>query len=160
MRTIVRIEQESALNALRVKDTTRRSNTAAAQSFSCVKSAELAQLVGDLLPTDEGCLVVFGSLARGEYTADSDLDWAVLIDGRADSFHLKIVHSLKHKLNEAKFNLPGPTAVFGGLVFSHDLVHAIGGEEDTNRNMTRRLLLLLESTAIDSHSSMKCTDAF
>jgi hypothetical protein len=34
------------------------------------------------------------------------------------------------------------------LVFSHDLIHAIGGDDDTNRNMTRRLLLLLESTAV------------
>lgn len=31
------------------------------------------------------------------------------------------------------------------MVFSHDLIHQIGGENDTNRNTTRRLLLLLES---------------
>lgn len=145
--------QETALNRLRGNDPTRWSNIAEAESLSRAKSDELAQLVGDLLPTDEGSLVVFGSLARGEYTVGSDLDWTVLIDGRADSLHLKIVHSLKHKLKEAKFNVPGPTEVFGGLVFSHDLVHAIGGDEDTNKNMTRRLLLLLESTAIDAQSS-------
>jgi hypothetical protein len=43
--------------------------------------------------------------------------------------------------------------MFGGLVFSHDLIHAIGGDEDTNKNMTRRLLLLLESAAIDTQGS-------
>ncbi|NYJ11132.1 putative nucleotidyltransferase [Rhizobium leguminosarum] len=145
--------QTTALDNLRGSDATRWSNIARAQSLSCAKSAELAQLVGDFLPTDEGSLIVFGSLARGEYTVDSDLDWTILIDGRADSLHLKIVHSLRHKLKEANFKVPGPTEVFGGLVFSHDLVHAIGGDEDTNKNMTRRLLLLLESTAIDANSS-------
>jgi predicted nucleotidyltransferase len=151
--------QAAALNVLRGNDANRWSNIAKAQAFSLEKSAELAELVGDLLPTDEGSLVLFGSLARGEYTADSDLDWTVLIDGRADSLHLEIVHSLRQRLAEAKFKVPGPTEVFGGLVFSHDLVHAIGGEEDTNKNTTRRLLLLLESTAIGPQSSGKCTGA-
>jgi hypothetical protein len=94
--------------------------------------AELEEIAGDLLPTDEGTLVVFGSLAREEFTADSDLDWTILIDGRADSRHLNIVHALKPKLSAAGFKVPGPTEVFGGLVFSHELVHAIGGDEDTN----------------------------
>lgn len=115
--------------------------------------ATLTSLVGDLLPTDEGSLVVFGSLARGEFTKESDLDWTLMIDGRADSRHLQIVHTLKARLTEAGFKIPGPTEVFGGLVFSHDLIHAIGGEEDTNKNMTRRLLLLLESAAIGASGS-------
>jgi hypothetical protein len=31
------------------------------------------------------------------------------------------------------------------MAFSHELVHLIGGEADSNRNTTRRILLLLES---------------
>ena len=34
------------------------------------------------------------------------------------------------------------------MVFSHELIHEIGGEDDTNQNTTRRLLLLLESRAV------------
>jgi hypothetical protein len=34
------------------------------------------------------------------------------------------------------------------MAFSHILVHRIGGEDDTNRNTTQRILLLLESAAI------------
>lgn len=115
--------------------------------------ALLVRIAGDLLPTDEGALVVFGSLARGEFTVDSDLDWTIMIDGRADSRHLEIVHSLKPRLGDAGFKVPGPTEVFGGLVFSHELIHATGGDEDTNKNMTRRLLLLLESTSVDASES-------
>ncbi|MDI3560175.1 hypothetical protein OWC48_07045 [Bradyrhizobium sp. Arg816] len=61
-------------------------------------------------------------------------------------------------MKKAEFKDPGPTGVFGGLVFSHELIHAIGGDEDTNKNMTRRLLLLLESQAIGSPESAQVRD--
>nr|WP_295884559.1 DUF294 nucleotidyltransferase-like domain-containing protein [uncultured Devosia sp.] len=145
--------KNSALGKLRNGDATRWTNIAEAELRSAEKMQQLAMLLGDLLPTDEGSFVVFGSMARREFTVDSDLDWTILIDGRADSLHLQLVHQLRNKLDEAKFKVPGPTEVFGGLVFSHDLVHAIGGDEDTNKNMTRRLLLLLESAAVDAPGS-------
>jgi hypothetical protein len=63
------------------------------------------------------------------------------------------VHTLRTRLKGARFNGPGPTDVFGGLVFSHELIHTIGGDEDTNKNMTRRLLLLLESATIEALGS-------
>jgi hypothetical protein len=34
------------------------------------------------------------------------------------------------------------------MTFSHDVIHQIGGEDDTNSNTTRRILLLLESRSI------------
>jgi hypothetical protein len=43
---------------------------------------------------------------------------------------------------------PGSSGVFGTLTFSHDLVHHLGGQSDTNINTTRRILLLLESFAL------------
>lgn len=42
----------------------------------------------------------------------------------------------------------GAEGTFSAMVFSHDLIHEIGGEDDSNRNTTRRLLLLLESTMV------------
>lgn len=150
--------QPSALSKLRGSHQDRWSQIAAAEALSREKMDRLQQIVGDLLPTDEGALVVFGSLARKEFTVDSDLDWAFLVDGRADSRHLEIVHELKSRLRKADFKVPGPTEVFGGLVFSHELIHAIGGDEDTNKNMTRRLLLLLESTWINAGGSEQVHD--
>jgi predicted nucleotidyltransferase len=150
--------QSSDLNNPSDDATARWPNIAAAESLSRDKLAELSAIIGDLLPTDEGSLVVFGSLARREFTAGSDLDWAVVIDSRADSLHLKLVHELRKRLDDAKFKVPGPTEVFGGLIFSHELIHAIGGDEDTNKNMTRRLLLLLESTPIDTPGSKQVHD--
>jgi len=92
-------------------------------------------------------LVIFGSLARGEWAPHSDLDWTYLIDGQANSDHLTIAQSIKLSLDE-KFNPPNPQGAFASLVFSHELIHKIGGQDDTNRNTTQRMLLLLESVAI------------
>lgn len=105
--------------------------------------------------SEDASLVVFGSLARDEWTSGSDLDWTYLIDGQAVSSHLSITQKIqtaiaKHKDAEGKerFRAPGQTGTFGNIAFSHELVHRIGGQDDTNRNMTQRVLLLLESKGI------------
>lgn len=100
-----------------------------------------------LVPADTS-VVVFGSLARGEWTAGSDVDWTLLVDGAADQEHLTVTHLIRKELEELKLNPPGRTAVFGGVTFSHELIHRIGGDADTNRNTTQRILLLLESSAV------------
>jgi predicted nucleotidyltransferase len=118
---------------------------------------ELNQLLSKEIPgytSDDTSLVVFGSLARGEWTSGSDLDWTYLIDGGANPDHLLIAQIIQRLLerNEAKFRPPGPTGTFGNMAFSHDIIHQIGGQNDTNKNTTQRILLLLESCAIGKRS--------
>lgn len=93
-------------------------------------------------------LIVFGSIARNECTSKSDVDWTLLIDGQANVDHPEFANFIRHKIDE--INIPQPTTggAFGQVTYSHELVHNIGGEEDTNRNITRRILLLLESYRI------------
>jgi hypothetical protein len=108
------------------------------------KITELERTVGGLA-NEESSIVVFGSLARGEFTAESDIDWTLLLDGRADSSHLDVVHRVESAIGDHK---PGPEGTFGGLAFSHEIIHNIGGSCDTNKNITQRILLLLESDTI------------
>src|ERR1700685_3328942 len=96
------------------------SNIEAARELSDRKVAELKQLLSDL-DSEDTSIVVLGSLGRGEFTEASDIDWYLLVGGEK---------------------------TFTTFVSSHDLIHNIGGEEDTNNNLTRRLLLLLESTPL------------
>ncbi len=91
-------------------------------------------------------IVVFGSLGRNEWTSGSDLDWTFLVDGQADPQHLDMFLEIQKRLKGYKE--PGRTGIFGNMAFSHDIIHRIGGQRDTNENMTRRVLLLLESDAI------------
>lgn len=98
--------------------------------------------------TEDTSVVVFGSLARDEYTSGSDADWTLLIDGEANSDHLKVVQKIKSSIKDIFAKPPNATGAFGGMTFSHQLIHNIGGAEDTNANTTQRILMLLESRSI------------
>src|SRR6266478_7606811 len=116
---------------------------------------ELDELLSKEIPayaSDDTSLVVFGSLARGEWTAGSDLDWTYLIDGQANSDHLRISQEIRKAFLKAKLQAPGQTGIFGNMAFSHDIGHQIGGQNDTNRNTTQRILLLLESQPIGTRT--------
>lgn len=118
------------------------------------KLDELSNLVGGSLPS-QASFVTFGSLARKEHTEGSDLDWCLMIDGKADTGHRESERELKKLLAESgKFGEPNPAGAFGALVFGHELIHCIGGSHDTNANLTRRLLLLLESAETQPHSPL------
>lgn len=120
-----------------------------ARNRAIEEKKRFTETFSNLLPEDTS-LVVFGSLARDEYTSGSDIDWTLLIDGRASSSHLDLAFNIQSKIKEFGIKQPGPEGTFGGLAFSHDIIHNIGGNDDTNKNTTRRILLLLESTPIGS----------
>jgi hypothetical protein len=90
-------------------------------------------------------VVLFGSIARGEVTSASDADWSLLVDGQADPEHPKVAQEVGKRIRDVVGKEPGREGVFGSLAFSHDLIQLIGGKDDTNQNLTRRNLLLLES---------------
>jgi hypothetical protein len=131
----------------------------------------LRSKLGSNYASEDANLIVFGSLARKEWIDYvSDLDWTYLIDGQARSQHLQVsqeikkalptdfrkpagVHGRREKDREYRFSEPGPTGTFGNLAFSHQLIHQIGGQDDTNRNTTQRILLLLESTPVGMHGA-------
>jgi len=96
----------------------------------------------------DSAFVVFGSLARKEYTNGSDLDWTLLIDGQTHPQDTKTTVDLKALLERENWKQPSPRGIFGSLSFGHSLVHDIGGPGDTYINTTCRVLLLLESLAI------------
>ncbi len=100
------------------------------------------------IPEEEASIVVFGSLARGEWTTGSDVDWTLLIDGPADPEHRNIAHIISTRLEKEGLGEPSPAGAFGNMAFSHDIIHQIGGQKDTNRNTTQRILLLLESRSV------------
>jgi len=121
---------------------------AAAFADAQSERARLAEQVTEegLIPADTS-IVVFGSLARGEWTRCSDLDWTLFVDGQVVSNHGEVARKISSLFAKDR-PPPGPTGVFGGLTFSHDIVHFIGGNDDSNTNTTRRILLLLESKSL------------
>ncbi len=116
-------------------------------------SRELLTRIGQAVGSDvppELSLITFGSLARMELTNGSDLDWCLLVDGRADADHRQVQLRVQETLREIEgIKAPNPAGAFGALVFSHEIIHCIGGSQDTNANLTRRMLLLIESVELN-----------
>jgi hypothetical protein len=96
---------------------------------------------------DHMSIVVFGSWARDELTEGSDDDWAVIVarDFEAGDTEVDRAERIarRHLGDEGKE--PGKQAVFGVPFSVNALVENVGLDEDTNKNLTRRMLLLLES---------------
>lgn len=102
------------------------------------------------LTSEDAAIIVYGSIGRAEVTEDSDVDWTLLIDGPSDPQHSQLVSTVSDRLVEVGLKRPGRTDTFGVVADSHDLVLNIAGHQDTNENLTRRILLLFESVAITS----------
>ncbi len=129
-------------------------NILSAAEASQEQSAKISKLLDDPelpLGNEDGSFVVFGSLARQEWTRGSDVDWTLLIDGQADPNHIHAAHKFRKRLDSNGFPPPGAAGVFGNLSFSHEIIHQIGGQSDSNRNTTQRVLLLLESAPLGTH---------
>jgi hypothetical protein len=89
-------------------------------------------------------VVLFGSWGRRELTEHSDDDWLRLVDGRRRD----AVRPGEEALRAVLGREPGAGRLFGVTGFCEDLVEHIGLDEDDNRNLTQRMLLMLESVPI------------
>jgi hypothetical protein len=98
------------------------------------------------IEVDEGATVVLmGSWGRRELTSESDDDFMVLFEGQVRDGARPAIDEVAGAL-EGK--APGPEDTFGQQVWLHDLRGKIGRDEDTNTNLTRRMLFVLESVAV------------
>lgn len=90
-------------------------------------------------------MVLMGSWGRLEATGMSDNDFMCLVDDKrrpAEEIRPSVEHAWEGMGKPGK--LPGKKDLFGVPAFSAEL-RTIGLEDDSNQNLTRRMLLLLES---------------
>jgi hypothetical protein len=90
-------------------------------------------------------VVLFGSWGRRELTEHSDDDWLLLVqrEGEAEA-ELAAVREVLGGGTRA----PGEQATFGVASSAENLVEHIGLDDDHNRNLTQRMLLMLESVPV------------
>lgn len=101
------------------------------------RRAKLAELPHD----EDVSIVLMGSWGRSEVTSGSDDDFMLLVRGdmRED------VRPSKAEVKAILDRAPGDQGIFGKPVSSHVMIEKIGLEEDSNSNLSRRMLFLLES---------------
>lgn len=122
-------------------------NLVAARERTALRLAEMRARVAPIALPGDASIVLFGSWGRGELTAHSDDDWLLLVDGPLRPEHDPVVATLRQQLG-AEDRKPGTQAIFGAPASAHVLASRIGLDEDTNRSLTRRMLLLLESVPV------------
>jgi hypothetical protein len=112
------------------------------------------------LPAD-AAIVMFGSWGRHEVTRRSDHDWVLLVDDRPAAGDgdddgasaerredvARAVEAVGRVLGVDE-RRPGAQQVFGDAVSGERIVRRIGLDADTNRNLTHRMLLVLESQPV------------
>jgi predicted nucleotidyltransferase len=151
---VARRESMTALEALERRTGSNWEHLRIARQSSASERVEITEAL-DTFSTADASIVVVGSLARGECTPGSDVDWTLLLDGMSRPQDEQLARDIRQVLERIRKKQPGREGAFGTFVSSHDLIHRIGGETDTNMNTTRRILLLLESISIgrpDAHS--------
>lgn len=106
------------------------------------------------------CLAITGSLARREVTDQSDFDCYIITNENAD---IEVAQQLWKSAHVAS-GLKGPS---NGGNFGHeavakiaDITKNIGGHGDTNRTISQRILILLESVFVgDTEASSELLES-
>ena len=125
-------------------------NLSAARERTEAGLAERRAALAALEHSKEASVVLMGSWGRGEVTAGSDDDFMVLVHGPERPEAAPTVEAVGEVLNQQ----PSEDGPFAEPVFSENLVNDIGLDADSNRNLTRRLLFLLESTPVSGSEDL------
>ena len=106
---------------------------------------QLSKIRGRLkeLSLDSAALVVCcGSYARGEASEQSDIDYVIVFDNTETAPDLR--ERVRSEICSIVPNSPAEDGAFGKPVSRSEILANIGGDDDSNKNITRRILLLLE----------------
>jgi hypothetical protein len=123
----------------------RKAISKSASKISYLQAALFADGQQSLSPG--ASFVCFGSLARAEWTFQSDLDWIMLISGGSEEQHAIALQTLTARLDETKEIGPALGGMFGSTVLVANLTASIRRPSSV-RDLSVRLLLLLESIAV------------
>jgi hypothetical protein len=93
----------------------------------------------------DATVVLTGSWGRREITSESDDDFMVLFQGSARPGCTPSVEEVAQVLGARP---PGPEEIFAAHVWLEELKGKIGRDEDSNANLTRRMLFMLESVPV------------
>lgn len=122
-------------------------NLTAAREQTRSGIVDLARRLAGIEVDADADVVLFGSWGRGEVSEQSDYDWAVLVDGPRRDAVAPAPETVEAGLTIGDKG-PGAEGIFGASVFCGDLIDLIGLDADDNTNLSRRMLLLLESVGI------------
>jgi predicted nucleotidyltransferase len=116
-----------------------------AARFTSKRVQRIRQILAKKLKGDKFSVIAGGSYARGEASAESDLDFFVVCDSEQVATEVRSeIAKIQQLLGEV---VPKPPAVGGAFAQVEAITgmeNNIGGQLDANDKITRRILFLLE----------------
>ena len=106
------------------------------------------------LPLGDAAVLVCGSYARREASEHSDIDFFI-ISKDTNGEHLPI-EDVRSEIRKIVPNEPSRDGAFGVRVSREEILGNIGGDDDNNQNITRRILFLLEGEWLFNGEEFKC----
>ncbi len=119
-------------------------NLTAARATTAAELPARSRAVEGIGVPASSALCLMGSWGRHEVVDGSDDDWLLLVDGETT-----VDVAVLAEISTALAVQPGVEGVFGRAASARHLIDRIGLDRDDNRNLTRRILLLLESQPLN-----------
>jgi len=120
-------------------------NISSARQRTERRLAERRALFAGIPIDDDATVVLTGSWGRCEVTESSDNDSIILLSGPRREDARPTEAQVAETFDGEP---PGREAIFGKHVWLEDLQGKIGREPDSNKNLTRRMLFILESVSV------------
>ena len=121
--------------------------------YSECKLDELRARLGRL-PLGDATVLVCGSYARREASKHSDIDFFVI--SRDTNGEYLPIEDIRSEIYKIVPNEPSKDGAFRVTVNREEILGNIGGDDDDNRNITRRILFLLEGEWLFNESEFRC----
>ena len=128
-----------------------------AKEYSEKKLQEIRSKLVAIVPNDE-IIPTCGSFARREASGESDVDYFIISQHQPSSenspkpdWH----ESVKSVIGNVTGRLPTEDGSFMKVVAQDEMLRNIGGDGDTNQNISRRILFLLEGEWLFNSDGVK-----
>jgi predicted nucleotidyltransferase len=128
-------------------------NIKAARDFSNAKLKRMRSLVQRHSGLDDILLGTYGSYARREASSQSDLDFFVICRTPDQTTMARtVIEPIALKLVKIAGRKPSKSGAFGDVEDLETMLSNIGGNDDHNSKITRRILFLLEGEWLSNES--------
>lgn len=102
---------------------------------------------------DDKVVLTCGSYARREASNQSDIDFFMISDAERKASSLS--DRVRSTIKDVVPTEPSPNGAFGEEVKRNEMLRNIGGENDSNQSITRRILFLLEGEWLFNENGLR-----
>ena len=120
-----------------------------AKIYSNTMLSRLCQALAKASLGDSVCVVITGSFGRKEASGESDVDFFIVHDSKISDSQAELHKAtVASEIDKVIPKPPAEDGAFNATVSIDSLLQNIGGSNESNLMMTRRMLLMLEGACI------------